>query len=143
VDDRALVYFYRQLNPDRVHLAMSPIGPSRHFAAQRNWSSSGHSGLWQAVSPADLWVHGLVFSPINDFSPRSRQTIALRAITIWALARFMLTAGWIDNYQLNYECIRVLSAALLYALRVINECEYLLGGLGYHPDLLRALIYAR
>jgi len=23
------------------------------------WSLSGHSGLWQAVRPADLWVHGL------------------------------------------------------------------------------------
>ena len=29
MDDRALVYFYRQLNPDRVHLAMSPIGTKR------------------------------------------------------------------------------------------------------------------
>ncbi|MFZ0196026.1 MAG: hypothetical protein WAL14_14545, partial [Pseudolabrys sp.] len=24
-----------------------------------NWSLSGHSGLWRAVRPADLWVHGL------------------------------------------------------------------------------------
>ena len=55
----------------------------------------------------------------------------------------MLAAGWVDNYQVNYECIRVLSAALLCALRVINECECLLGGLGYHPDLLRALLYMR
>ncbi|MET4426534.1 hypothetical protein ABIB87_009111 [Bradyrhizobium sp. JR18.2] len=23
------------------------------------WSLSEHSGLWQAVRPADLWVHGL------------------------------------------------------------------------------------
>ncbi len=23
------------------------------------WSLSGHSGLWQADRPADLWVHGL------------------------------------------------------------------------------------
>jgi hypothetical protein len=49
------------------------------------------------------------------------QAIILRAITIWALARFMLAAGWIDNYQLKYECVGVLLAALIRALRVINE----------------------
>ena len=53
------------------------------------------------------------------------QAIMLRAIAIWALARFMLAAGWLDNYQVNYECIGVLSAALLYALRVINELKCL------------------
>jgi hypothetical protein len=76
-------------------------------------------------------------------SLRSRQTIALRAIAIWALARFMLAAGWIDNYQVNYECVGVLPAALLYALRIINECKCLLGRLRYHPDLLGALFCAR
>jgi hypothetical protein len=25
------------------------------------WSLSGHSGLWQAKRPGDLWVHGLDF----------------------------------------------------------------------------------
>jgi hypothetical protein len=74
---------------------------------------------------------------------RSRQTIALKTITIWTLARFMLAAGWVNDYQVHYECIRVFSAALLYALRIINECKCLLGRLGYHSDLLRALIYAR
>ncbi len=24
------------------------------------WSLSEHSGLWQAIRPADLWVHGLI-----------------------------------------------------------------------------------
>jgi hypothetical protein len=71
------------------------------------------------------------------------QAIILRAITIWALARFMFAAGWIDNFQVNYDCIRVLSAALLCALRVIDEHKCLLDRLGDHPDLLRALIYAR
>jgi hypothetical protein len=33
----------------------------------------------------------------------------------------MLATGWLDNYQVNYECIGVLSAALLYTLRVISE----------------------
>ena len=33
----------------------------------------------------------------------------------------MLAARWLDNYQVNYECIGVLSAALLYTLRVISE----------------------
>jgi hypothetical protein len=28
---------------------------------RRICSLSGHSGLWQADRPADLWVHGLVF----------------------------------------------------------------------------------
>jgi len=55
----------------------------------------------------------------------------------------MLAAGWVDDYQVHYECIGVLPAALLCALRVINEYECLLGRLGYHSDLLRALIYAR
>ena len=52
---------------------------------------------------------------------RSAQAIILRAIAIWTLARLMLAAGWIDNCKVNYNCIRVLSAALIYALRVINE----------------------
>jgi hypothetical protein len=51
----------------------------------------------------------------------SAQAIILRATTIWALARFMLTAGWFDNYQLKYDCVGVLPAALIRALRVINE----------------------
>jgi hypothetical protein len=38
---------------------MSALGPSRHFAALRNLALSEHSGLWRAVRPADLWVHGL------------------------------------------------------------------------------------
>ena len=49
------------------------------------------------------------------------QAIILRAITIWALARFVLAAGWFDNFNLKYSCIGVLPAALLCALRVINE----------------------
>jgi hypothetical protein len=45
------------------------------------------------------------------------------AITIWTLAWFVLAAGWSDNY--NYNCIGVLSTALLCVLRVINEHECL------------------
>ena len=44
-----------------------------------------------------------------------------RAITIWALARFMLAAGWIDNFNLKDSCVGVLPLALSRALRVINE----------------------
>ena len=29
------------------------------------WSLSGHSELWQAVRPADLWVHGVI--PLISF----------------------------------------------------------------------------
>jgi ABC transporter substrate binding protein len=32
------------------------------------------------------------------------QAIMFRAITIWTLARFMLTAGWFDNFNLKYSC---------------------------------------
>jgi hypothetical protein len=49
------------------------------------------------------------------------QAIILRAITIWALARFMFAAGWIDNFQVNYDCIGVFPAGLIRALRVISE----------------------
>ena len=39
----------------------SGSGPSRHFVAQLNLVAIDvHSGLWQAVRPANLWVHGLV-----------------------------------------------------------------------------------
>ena len=27
------------------------------------WSLSGHSGLWPAERPVDLWVHGLLVAP--------------------------------------------------------------------------------
>jgi hypothetical protein len=47
------------------------------------------------------------------------QAIIFRAITIWALARFVLAAGWIDNC--NYSCIGVLPLALSRALWVIHE----------------------
>jgi hypothetical protein len=73
----------------------------------------------------------------------SAQAIMLRAIAVWTLARFMLAAGRIDNYKVKYSCIGVLPAALLCALRVVNECKCLLGRLGYHLDLLRALLCAR
>jgi hypothetical protein len=49
------------------------------------------------------------------------QAIILWAITIWALARFMLTAGWFDNFNLKYSCVGVLPLALSRTLRVINE----------------------
>ena len=32
----------------------------------RIWSLSVYSGLWQAVRPADLWVHGLVRDRADD-----------------------------------------------------------------------------
>jgi hypothetical protein len=37
----------------------SGIGTSRHFVALRNLVAIGACGFWQAVRPADLWVHGL------------------------------------------------------------------------------------
>jgi hypothetical protein len=69
--------------------------------------------------------------------------LALRASTCWGFARPMFTNGRVNCVDLKYQRVGVLPAALLYALRVINECKCLLGRLGYHPDLLRALIYAR
>jgi hypothetical protein len=40
--------------------SMSPIGTSRRFAAMQQYVGyRGHSGLWQAVRPAHLWVRGL------------------------------------------------------------------------------------
>ena len=38
----------------------------------------------------------------------------------------MLAAGWVDSHTVNDECVGVLSAALLCALRVINEHKCLL-----------------
>jgi hypothetical protein len=83
--------------------------------------------------------------PNVRFTPPESGHLNVSAVasTIWTLARFMLAAGWVDDYQVHYNCIGVLPAALLYALRVINECKCLLDRLGYHPDLLSALIYAR
>jgi hypothetical protein len=49
------------------------------------------------------------------------QAIMFRALAIWTLARFVLAAGWFDNFNLKYSCIGVLPAALLCTLRVINE----------------------
>jgi hypothetical protein len=40
---------------------MSVVGPSRRFRGVAEFGRyRGHSGLWQAVHPAVLWVHGLV-----------------------------------------------------------------------------------
>ena len=39
--------------------AKSALGLSRHLAALQSLVVSAHSGLWQAVRTADLWVRGL------------------------------------------------------------------------------------
>ena len=55
----------------------------------------------------------------------SAQAIILRTIAVWALARFVVTAGRIDKNKVKYSCIGVLKAALLCALRVVNEYKCL------------------
>ena len=48
------------------------------------WSLSGHSGLWQAVRSADLWVHGLAnfeCDAISSFNPRVQ--LARRPLATW------------------------------------------------------------
>jgi hypothetical protein len=47
----------------------SLVGPSRRFAVMQQYVGyRGHSGLWQAVRPARLWVHGL-----NTIFPTGRR----------------------------------------------------------------------
>jgi len=74
------------------------------------------------------WSSRLVYSRRRGVKSQlfcSTQAIILRAIAIRALARFVLAAGWVDSHTVNDECVGVLSAALLYALRVINELKCL------------------
>ena len=42
-----------------------------------SWSLSGHSGLWQAVCPADLWVHGLSCMMCGNTGPRCAHSTPL------------------------------------------------------------------
>ena len=42
------------------------------------WSLSGHSGLWQAVRPADLWVHGLAIDHVQQVVDVSRKLRDMR-----------------------------------------------------------------
>ncbi len=37
------------------------------------WSLSEHSGLWRAVRPADLWVHGLASKAGFGFKRRLKE----------------------------------------------------------------------
>jgi hypothetical protein len=56
---------------------------------QTLWSLSGHSGLWPAERPVDLWVHGLIklfstfsFLKVRDPFERSDEPILITVLEI-------------------------------------------------------------
>jgi hypothetical protein len=128
-------YWAAHRAPQGVHQNIAR-GPQQGFDA----SECAGTGFAAPMASAG---HTLRHSNTSPLVMLNASFAACGASTIWALARFMLAAGWVDDYQVHYECIGVLPAALLYALRVINECKCLVGRLGNHPDLPRALLYAR
>jgi hypothetical protein len=105
--------------------AETRISPRRYWASAkpvRVTPESGHRTL-MSTRPRPGGSH-LVYSRRRGVKSQlfcSAQAIILRTFAIWALARFMLTAGWIDNYNAKYSCIGAFHLALLCALRVVNE----------------------